>query len=427
MSTVGYVPRVIDEELAELLRSSPVVVLEGPKACGKTFSARRAAASEVLLDVDDTARAAAAVDPTLILDGDVPRLIDEWQVEPKLWNHIRRLADDRGRPGQFILSGSAVPPDDATRHTGAGRIARIRMRPFSLFEAGYSIGAISLEALLAGEAPRSADSGLALADIADRITVGGWPGFRQLSVGSGARAVASYLDEIRRTDINRIDDSPGRRGRDRDPARVARLLHSLARNVSTAAAITKIADDTAEDEHDALARNTIYDYVHALERLMIVEDQPAWKPHLRSRWQLRVTPKRHFVDPSLAVAALGASPERLLRDLNYLGLLFESLVIRDLRIYAQRLDATVLYYADNSGLEVDTIVEARDGRWAGFEVKLGGDALIEEGAANLCRFRDQVDTTKIGEPSCLGIITATGYGYLRKEGNAVIRHGGLTA
>jgi len=158
---------------------------------------------------------------------------------------------------------------------------------------------------------------------------------------------------------------------------------------------------------------------------MIVEDQPAWKPHLRSRWQLRVTPKRHFVDPSLAVAALGASPERLLRDLNYLGLLFESLVIRDLRIYAQRLDATVLYYADNSGLEVDTIVETRDGRWAGFEVKLGGDALIDEGAANLLRFRDQVDTTKTGEPACLGIITATGYGYVRKDGIAVIPIGAL--
>lgn len=431
MNEQEYLPRVVDEELEQLLRSSPVVVVEGPKACGKTFTARRAAASEVLIDVDDTARAAAAVDPALVLDGETPRLIDEWQVEPKLWNHIRRLADDRGQPGQFILSGSAVPADDTTRHTGAGRIARIRMRPFSLSEAGYSTGAISLEALLAGEAPRSTDPGLTLADITDRITVGGWPGFRHLSVSAGARAVASYLDEIGRTDINRIkraegdDDSSGRRDRDRDAARVARLLHSLARNVSTAAAIKKIADDTAEDEHDALARNTIYDYLHALERLMIVEDQPAWKPHLRSRWQLRVTPKRHFVDPSLAVAALGASPERLLRDLNYLGLLFESLVIRDLRIYAQRLDATVLYYADNSGLEVDTIVEARDGRWAGFEVKLGGDASIEEGAAKLLRFRDQVDTTKTGAPACLGIITATGYGYVRKDGIAVIPIGAL--
>jgi predicted AAA+ superfamily ATPase len=343
-----YLPRVVDEELEQLLKSSPVVLLEGPKACGKTSTARRAAASEVLLDVDASARAAAALQPDLILNGDVPRLIDEWQVEPTLWNHVRRLADDRGLPGQLILSGSAVPPDDATRHTGAGRITRIRMRPLSLSEAGYSTGAISLEELLAGEEPRSTDPGLTLRDVTDRIAVGGWPGFQQLAVDAGTRAVASYLNEIARTDINRIkredaeeDRESGRRERERDPARVARFLHSLARNVSTAAAITKIAAETTQEEQDALARSTIYDYLYALERLMIIEDQPAWKPHLRSRWQLRVTPKRHFVDPSLAVAALGASPERLLRDLNYLGLLFESLVIRDLRVYAQRLDGVV--------------------------------------------------------------------------------------
>lgn len=430
MSAPEYLPRVVDEELEQLLSSSPVVLLEGPKACGKTSTARRAAASEVLLDVDDSARAAAALQPELVLDGDVPRLLDEWQIEPKLWNHVRRVADDRGLPGQFILSGSAVPPDDATRHTGAGRIARIRMRPLSLFEAGHSTGSISLETLLAGEAPKSADPGLTLKDITDRIAVGGWPGFQQLSVAAGTRAVASYLNEIARTDINRVkrdddDDGGGRRERERDPVRVARFLHSLARNVSTAAAITKIAAETTQDGQDALARSTIYDYVYALERLMIIEDQPAWKPHLRSRWQLRVTQKRHFVDPSLAVAALGTSPERLLHDLNYLGLLFESLVIRDLRIYAQRLDGVVLYYADNSGLEVDTIVETRDGRWCAFEVKLGGDTLIEEGAANLLRFRGRVDATRTGDPACLGIITATGYGYVREDGIAVIPIGAL--
>jgi uncharacterized protein len=419
----------VDDELEAQLESSPVVVLEGPKACGKTMTARQVAASEVLLDVDDDARAAAAIDPTLVLDGDVPRLIDEWQVEPKIWNHVRRLADDRGRPGQFILSGSAVPPDDTTRHTGAGRITRIRMRPLSLFESGHSTATISLAELLDGEAPRSADTGLTVATIAELIAVGGWPGFRQLSTGAATRAVAGYLDEISRTDINRVRRSAdGEDGatsrRDRDPARVARLLHSLARNVSTSAAITKLAADTAEAD-DALARNTIYDYLDALERLMIIEDQPAWKPHLRSRWQLRVTPRRHFVDPSLAVAALGASPERLLRDLNYFGLLFESLVIRDLRVYAQRSDATVAYYSDNSGLEVDAIVEPHDGRWAAFEVKLGGDKLIEEGAANLLRFAQQIDFEKSGPPARLGIIAATGYGFVREDGIAVIPIGAL--
>ena len=241
------------------------------------------------------------------------------------------------------------------------------------------------------------------------------------------RAVASYLDEISRADINRIKQpsreaegiTAARRDRDRDPARVHRFLRSLARNVATAAAVTKLAADTG-GAGEPLARNTVYDYLYALERLMIVEDQPAWQPHLRSRRHLRVTPKRHFVDPSLAVAALGASPERLLKDLNFLGLLFESLVIRDLRIYAQAADADVLYYNDNSGLEVDTVIQARDGRWAAFEVKLGGQKLIEEGAANLLRFAEQVDTTRSGAPASLGVIVATGYGYMRDDGIAVV-------
>jgi predicted AAA+ superfamily ATPase len=240
------------------------------------------------------------------------------------------------------------------------------------------------------------------------------------------RAVASYLDEISRTDINRIkrpgddeDGASGRRERDRDPVRVGKLLRSLARNVATAAAVTKLAADVGEAE-EPLARGTVYDYLYALERLMIVEDQPAWQPHLRSRWQLRVTPKRHFVDPSLAVAALGASPERLLSDLNFLGLLFESLAVRDLRIYAQASDASIFFYSDNSGLEIDTIVQARDGRWAAFEVKLGGEKLIEDGATNLRRFARQIDTTKSGQPACLGIIVASGYGYMRDDGIAII-------
>lgn len=426
-----YWPRVVDSELRRQLRSARIVVLEGPKACGKTFTARQVAASEVLLDVDESARTAAAVDPALVLDGAVPRLIDEWQVEPKIWNHIPRAADDRGLPGQFILSGSAVPADDETRHTGAGRIARIRMRPMSLFETEHSSGAISLESLLAGEASRSGDPGLTVADIAERIAVGGWPGVRELAAADALRAVASYLDEIRRTDINRIprpqedsDEAVARRERDRDPARVARLLRSLARNVSTSAAVTKIAAETSEND-EPIARSTVYGYLYALERLMIIEDQPAWAPHLRSRRQLRVTPKRHFVDPSLAVAALGASPARLLEDLNYLGLLFESLVIRDLRVYAQESDANVLYYADSSGLEVDAIVQTRDGRWAAFEIKLGGEKLIEEGAANLLRFAQQIDRGKSGSPATLAIIAATGYGYVRDDGVAIIPIGAL--
>jgi predicted AAA+ superfamily ATPase len=426
----SYWPRVVDAELQARLASARIVVVEGPKACGKTFTSRRVAKSEVLLDIDDGARAAAAIDPALVLDGDAPRLIDEWQVEPRIWNHARRTADDRGRPGQFILSGSAVPADDETRHTGAGRIGRIRMRPMSLFETQHSTGAISLAELLDGGAPRSAAPGLTLADIAERIAVGGWPAFQTLAPREALREVASYLDEIRRADINRIERADAdeavaeRRRRDRDPARVARFLQSLARNVATSAAVTRLAADTGGAD-GALARDTINDYLYALERLMIVEDQPAWAPHLRSKRQMRTSAKRHFVDPSLAVAALGSSPKRLLADLNFLGLLFESLVIRDLRVYAQASDATVAYYADSKDLEVDTIVQTRDGRWAAFEVKLGGQKLIDEGARNLLRFAEQIDTTKSGSAACLGVIVSDGYGFVRDDGVAVIPIGAL--
>jgi len=410
---MAYSPRIVDEELVTRLASVGAVVIEGPRASGKTATARERAASEVLLDLDAGARAAIAVDPALVLDGPTPRLIDEWQVEPEIWNHVRRAVDDRDAPGQFILTGSAVPADDETRHTGAGRIGRLRMRPMSLFESGHSTGEASLTDLLNGEPARSRDPGVTVAGLTERICIGGWPGFQQLGVTQGLTAVRGYLDEIRRTDVNRVDSSR------RDLERVGRLLRSLARNVATATAITKLAADTGGAD-GPLARDTIYDYLNALERLMIIEDQPAWAPHLRSRSQARVAAKRHFVDPSLAVAALGASPERLLRDLNYLGFLFESLVIRDLRIYAQSSDGIVMHYRDSDDLEVDAVVETRDGRWAAFEIKLGGRAAIEEGVANLLKFSERVDTTKIGSPACLGVIVATGYGYVRPDGAAVI-------
>jgi uncharacterized protein len=416
-----YSPRVIDSELTARLASAGAVVLQGPKACGKTFSARQAAASEVLLDVDTAARAAVAVDPALVLDGPTPRLIDEWQVEPALWDHVRRAVDDRGLPGQFILTGSAVPADDITRHTGAGRIARLQMRPMSLFESGHSTGDISLARMLDSDAIRSPDSGQSLRSIVDRVCVGGWPAFQRLSVAEALLAVSAYLDEIRRTDINRVD------GARRDPERAAKLLRSLARNVATTAAVTKLVADTAADDDggEQLARNTVYDHLDALERLMIIEDQPAWAPHLRSRSQLRTGAKRLFVDPSLAVAALGASPERLLNDLNFFGFLFESLAIRDLRIYGQSADAHIFHYRDNTDLEVDAIVQTRDGRWVAFEIKLGGDEAIEYAAANLLRFAERVDTSKSGSPARLGVIVATGYGYVREDGIAVVPVGSL--
>jgi len=410
---MAYLPRVVDAELLQRLGAAGAVVLEGPRACGKTATGREAAASEVLLDVDPSARAAASVDPQLILEGPTPRLLDEWQLEPGLWNHVRRAVDDRGEPGQFILTGSAVPADDVTRHTGAGRIVRIRMRPMSLFESGHSSGDVRVGALLDGAPPRSPDAGHSLREVVNYICIGGWPAFRELSVDDALGAVAGYVEELQRSDVSRVD------GVRRDPARVARTLASLARNVATPAAVTRIAADTGEGE-TPLARNTVAADLEALERIFILENQPAWRRHLRSRAQLRTTPNRHFVDPSLAVAALGASPDVLLADLNFLGYLFESLVIRDLRIYAQAQAAQVAYYRDNTGLEVDAVVEARDGRWAAFEIKLGGEAAIDTAADALLRFASRVDTNRRPGPSRLGVIVAGGVGYVRKDGVAVV-------
>ena len=406
----GYRARLADDELRQRLGAAGAVVIEGPKACGKTATARQAAASEVLLDVDANARRAMAIDPALVLAGAAPRLIDEWQTEPAIWNHVRRAVDDRARPGQFILTGSAVPADDLTRHTGAGRLTRLRLRPMSLFEAGRSSGAVSLRGLLAGEAPRSAESALSIEELAGQVCRGGWPGNLQCSTNQALQANRAYLDEIRRVDVGRVDETR------RDPAKVGDLLRSFARNVATYAAASTMAAD--------LNNHTAEAYLTALERLMIVEDQPAWAPHLRSRSRLRGAPKRHFVDPSLAVAALRADPDRLLRDLAWFGFLFESLVVRDLRVYAQHRDAEVLQYRDNTGLEVDAIVQAADGTWAAFEVKLGA-GMIDAAAAALLRFAKRVDPARSRAPAGLAVIVASGYGYLRDDGIGVIPIGAL--
>lgn len=413
MADWSYRARVVDHELSQKLGISGAVLIEGPKACGKTETARQEASSEVLLDIDEAARAAIAVDPSLVLAGDTPRLIDEWQVEPRVWNHVRRAVDERKKPGQFILAGSAVPADDVTRHSGAGRISRLRMRPMSLFESGLSDGSISLRELLESGSTRSSASDVTLADLTEAIARGGWPALQAQPIEDAMESVADYLDDVCRTDINRVD------GVHRDPARVRRLLRSLARNVATHVAMTTLATDTADGGDNPLKQHTVAGYLSALERLFVIEDQPPWEPHLRSRSILRKSSKRHFVDPSLAVAALRTGPAALLRDLNLLGFLFESLVVRDLRIYAQAGRGEIRQFLDNKGLEVDAIVES-DGRWAAFEVKLGGEDPIEEGAASLLKFAGEIDTRRSGQPSTLGVIVAGGYGYRRDDGVQVI-------
>jgi predicted AAA+ superfamily ATPase len=403
-----YRSRVVDGELRQRLASSGAVVIEGPKACGKTATARNLSASEVLLDVDENARQAVSVDPRLVLAGATPRLIDEWQIEPAIWNHIRRMIDERGTPGQFILTGSAAPADDITRHTGAGRLTRLRLRPMSLFELERSAGTVSLAELLNGARPACPDPGLNIPELTELIAVGGWPGHLRLTSQQALRANRDYLEEIRRVDISRVD------GVRRDPDKVGRLLRSLARNSGTYASATGMAEDIG-----GITVQTVLEYLASLERLMIVEDQPAWAPHLRSRSRLRSVARRHFVDPSLAVAALRTTPEGLLKDMNLLGFLFESLVVRDLRVYAQVVDAEVLQYRDNTGLEVDAVIQCADGRWGAFEIKLGA-GMVEHGAASLLKFVGRVDTDKCGPPSLLAVITGTGYGYLRDDGVTVI-------
>jgi uncharacterized protein len=412
---MAYVSRIADSELQKRLSAAGAVLVEGAKACGKTETARQVANSEVLLDVDKAARDAAELNPGLILQGDTPRLIDEWQLEPEIWNHVRRTVDERVDPGQFILAGSAQPTDDETRHTGAGRISRLRMRPMSLYELGTSDGTISLAGLLDHWSNEVTDPGLDLEDLAAGICRGGWPAFRELELPDALRRVRDYLDEIPR-DTQRL----GPRHR---TERVVRLIQSLARNVATPVTARTLATDASRPE-DPMSNDAVADYLDSLTRLFVVENQPAWQPHLRSRYRLRRTAKRHFVDPSLAVAALRSEPEALMRDLSFMGLLFESMVIRDLRVYAQAIDGEVQYYQDSSGLEVDAIVQAGNS-WGAFEIKLGGERRIEEGAATLTRFRDRIDTSKSGDPAVLAIVVGTGYGYIREDGIHVIPVGCL--
>ena len=414
---MAYLPRIVDAELAELLGVTGAVLVEGPKASGKTATAMQAARSEVLLDVDDNARRMIGADPGAVLDGDTPRLIDEWQLEPAIWNHVRRAVDRRAAPGRFILTGSAVPADDITRHTGAGRFARLRMRPMSLCETGHSTGEISLQRLLDGSEQRARPSELPILSVAQVVCAGGWPANIGKALPQTLRANRAYLDEIRRTDVSTVS------GRTRDPVRVGRLLRSLARNMATPVSMSKLTAE-AGGTGAPLKADTVAAYLDALDRLMVVENQPAWSPHLRSRTTLRETPVRHFVDPSLAVAALRATPARLTADLEFLGLLFESMVIRDLRVYAQAADAQVFHYREKEGLEVDAIVEAPDGRWAAFEIKLG-ERWVEDGARNLRKLASRMEHSDHGKPSALAVIVPSGYGTVGTGDVGVIPVGAL--
>lgn len=409
----AYRPRVVDAVLADRLASAGAVLIEGPKACGKTFTAEQQAASRVYLDTDDQARGALSIDPSLVLSGDPPQLIDEWQLgATKVWNHVRAEVDRRQASGLYILTGSATPPDDARRHSGAGRFSRLTMRPMSLFESGDSTGEMSLAALLDGHRPTAAPTEVTVPRYAELVVRGGWPLNLTRTIAAAARANIDYVTTIAEVDLPTID--PARR----HPRLALRILQALARHLGMDYVVTRIAAEASTDDSD-IARTTVYDYLAPLERLMLLDPLEAWSSHLRSRARLRTSPRVQFCDPSLAVAALRAQPEQLLADLNYFGYLFEALVVRDLRVFADAVDGTVQHYRDSDDLEIDAVVTAGDGRWAAFEMKLGQDH-IDTAAANLLAFADKVDTTRVGEPATLAVITATGYGYTRPDGVVVL-------
>ena len=409
----GYQPRVVDAEMEAALAASPAVLVEGPRACGKTWTGKRFARSEVLLDATASTLLASNLDPAVLLEGETPRLLDEWQLAPEIWNPMRRACDQRAMSGQFILTGSADPPDDITRHSGAGRVLRVMMRPMSLLESGHSDGSISLAGLFQPERCAARDRGLKLDEVIEAACRGGWPRLLDADVPSALRATRSYLNEISRTDISRVD------GVARNPAGVRKLLASLGRNIATEASFATLAKDTA-DEDGMVDRRTVASYIAALERLFVVEDLRAWKPHITSRAQLRKAPKRHFIDPSLAVAALDSTLETVMQHRQYAGLLFESLVVRDLRIYGQANNLDLSHYRDSDSLEVDVIIKHPDGRWIAAEVKLGSEKGIKEGIHALHRLQNKVDPNRSGTPSRLIIITATGYAYEHPDGISIV-------
>lgn len=409
----AYVPRLVDKELERKLASASTVLIEGPRASGKTATANQIAKSAVYFDIDDSARQACMIDPTLVLDGETPRLFDEWQIVPNLWNHVRRASDDRRRKGNFILTASATPADDLTRHSGVGRMSRLRMRTMSLYELGFSSGEVSLKALIEGKRVSAPSATTTIREIVDFLCRGGWPGTLEENLTNAMTFVSDYIAEITRTDL---EDQLGVR---HDPTRLARLMRTLARNVSTEVSLTALASDISGASNGTQPR-TVSSYLESLERLFVIEDLPPFSPHLRSRARRRKAPKRHFTDPSIAVAALRSNPAQLLRDLSYLGLLFKSLVIHELRVYGSLCDAALSHYRDNTGLEIDAVIQAASGGWIPVEVKLGNEeSTIDEAARSLHKFVDKVDLDRMGSPSNLLILTHTGFAYQRKDGVTV--------
>lgn len=403
-----YWPRVVDAQLTQGLRSAGAVLIEGPKASGKTSTAREQAASFVRLDASPQVRASAQADPSILLGGTTPRLIDEWQLVPDVWNAVRAAVDDRGEAGQFILTGSSAPTEDITRHSGAGRFTRLRMYPMSLFETHDSTGEVSLANLLDGDYP-SVLGETDLIGMAKLVVRGGWPINLGRSLEDAVQVNRDYLASIAGTDIVTLD------GVRRDPRKVTALLYALARSTGTYVTNRVLQTDSA-NVGELTDPRTINSYLDALTRIWVLVEQPAWGQHLRSSAQVRRSPKRHLADPSLAAAAMGASYGALVADHETFGCLFESLVHRDLTVYAQAIGADVRAYQDNRGGEIDEVI-VREGRWAGIEVKLSPNPRsVDAGAESLRR----IAATMRHPPTSLTVVTAGGPSYRRKDGVNVV-------
>ncbi|MDY9918614.1 MULTISPECIES: DUF4143 domain-containing protein [Proteiniphilum] len=416
MDAIGYYPRICDSVLRNKLKLTGAVLIVGAKWCGKTETALQAASSVLFIQEDPQHKEAAKMMPSLLLEGETPRLIDEWQDAPEVWDAVRHAVDRRRKPGQFILTGSATPRDEVKAHTGIGRISRILMRPMSLFESKESSGIVSLRDLFDGNHEIEAVSQLDIPRIAHSICRGGWPGAVIFPEAGGALA-REYTDLIVEEDINRVD------GVERNPNRVRLLLRSLARNISTlTTANTLLSDIRANDI--TINERTLDSYLNALRRIFIVEDVPAWSPSLRSKTTIRTSNKRQLVDPSIATAAMRIDADRVVRDLETFGFLFESLCTRDIRVYAQANDGEVFHYRDKNNLEIDLIISLHDGRWAPVEVKLG-EYQVDEAAENLLKLRRKVDTSHIGEPSFMMVLTGGKYAYRRPDGVHVVPLGCL--
>lgn len=419
-----YRNRVVDSILQEKLEGKGAVLIEGPKWCGKTTTAEQIAKSVLYMDDPQSKEQnvnMAALNPKRLLNGETPRLIDEWQIAPKLWDAIRFEVDHRDDLGQFVLTGSAVPPDTKEiTHSGTGRFSWLMMRPMSLYESGESTGEVSLSRLFEGKGEVDGESKLDLERIAFLICRGGWPRSIDMRDKIALNQAIDYYDAVVHSDINRAD------GVEKDPERVKRLMRSLARNQGQQIANTAIAADIAVNDESTINQETVAGYISALKKIFVVEDMPAWNPNLRSKSAIRTSDTRYFVDASIAAAALGIGPNDLINDLNTMGFLFETMCVRDLRVYAEALGGSVYHFRNKAGLECDAVVHLRNGSYGLIEIKLGGEKLIREGVETLTSLTESIDTSKMKEPAFRMILTAADqYAYRREDGICIVPVGCL--